>query len=187
MHYQKILEIIKQVTECIKEEETIKFLDIIKKSPRVYVVGAGRSGLMIRAFAMRLVHLGVKIFVVGETVTPALRKGDTLLAISGSGKTALVIETAKAARALKGKVVAVTSDASSPLAKLADLVVTIPSKIGFKEYVHYEVGELMGTTLTPLGTLFEISALVFFESCVAELMRQLGVKEERMKKVHANL
>jgi 6-phospho-3-hexuloisomerase len=53
--------------------------------------------------------------------------------------------------------------------------------------VHYEVGELMGTTLTPLGTLFEISALVFFESCVAELMRQLGVKEERMKKVHANL
>jgi len=187
MYYREILKRITEITERINPQDFEKFIDVIKNSPRVYVVGAGRSGLVAKAFAMRLVHLGIKVFVVGETVTPALREGDTLLAVSGSGKTAIVIETAKAARSLKGKVVAVTSDPESPLAKMADLVVIIPSQIRPKEHVHYEVGELMGSSITPLGTLFEVSTLIFFEACVAELMRQLGVKEEEMKRIHANL
>ena len=96
-------------------------------------------------------------------------------------------EFALQTKAAKGKVAAVTSDAQSPLAKLADLIVIIPSRIRHKEHVHYEVGELLGSALTPLGTLFEVSTLIFFESCVAELMRQLGVKEEEMQKIHANI
>lgn len=187
MHYRKILQKITDITDRINPEEFTKFVQTIKNAPRVYVVGAGRSGLVAKAFAMRLVHLGIKVFVVGETVTPALREGDILLAVSGSGRTALVIETAKAAKALKGKVVAITSDPDSPLAQLADLVVVIPSKTLPKQYFHYEVGELMGPSLTPLGTLFEVSTLIFFEACVAELMRQLGVREEEMRKVHANI
>ena len=187
MHYKEILERIKEITERISEKESVEFINLIKTSPRVYVVGAGRSGLVAKAFAMRLVHLGIKVFVVGETVTPALREGDILLAVSGSGRTAVVVEAAKAAKAARGKVAAVTSDAQSPLAKLADFIVIIPSRIRPKEHVHYEVGELLGSSLTPLGTLFEVSTLIFFESCVAELMRQLGVKEEEMKKIHANI
>ncbi|KPJ68548.1 MAG: 6-phospho 3-hexuloisomerase, partial [Syntrophobacter sp. DG_60] len=75
------------ITDGISPDEFKKFIEIIINSPRIYVVGAGRSGMVARAFAMRLVHLGRKVFVVGETVTPALRKEDTLLAVSGSGKT----------------------------------------------------------------------------------------------------
>jgi len=187
MHYKEILGKIREITDNISEKECVEFINTIKSSPRIYVVGAGRSGLVAKAFAMRLVHLGIKVFVVGETVTPALRAGDTLLAVSGSGRTAVVVEAAKAAKAAKGKVVAITSDSKSPLGKLADLIVIIPSRIRHKEHVHYEVGELLGSTLTPLGTLFEVSTLIFFESCVAELMRQLGVKEEEMQKIHANI
>ena len=187
MHYRKILQKITDITDRIYPEEFAKFVQTVKDAPRIYVVGAGRSGLVAKAFAMRLVHLGIKVFAVGETVTPALREGDILLAVSGSGRTALVIETAKAAKALKGKVIAITSNPDSPLAQLADLVVVIPSKARPKQYSHYEVGELMGSSLTPLGTLFEVSTLIFFEACVAELMRQLGVREEEMRKVHANI
>jgi 6-phospho-3-hexuloisomerase len=187
MHYRKILQKITDITDRIKPEDFFAFVETMKNAPRVYVVGAGRSGLVAKAFAMRLVHLGIKVFVVGETVTPALREGDVLLAVSGSGKTTLVVETAKAAKSLKGKVVAVTSDPQSPLAKLADLLVHIPSEIRDKNHPHYEVGELMGSSLTPLGTLFELPTMIFFETCVAELMRQMNVKEEEMQKIHANL
>ncbi|MDL1956578.1 MAG: 6-phospho-3-hexuloisomerase [Candidatus Desulfofervidus auxilii] len=187
MYYREIIKRIAEITERINPKEFEEFVKTVKNSPRIYVVGAGRSGLVAKAFAMRLVHLGIKVFVVGETVTPALREGDSLLAVSGSGKTAIVVETAKAAKSLKGNVIAVTSDPDSPLAKMANLVVIIPSKIRPKEHVHYEVGELMGSSITPLGTLFEVSTLIFFEACVAELMKQLGVKEEEMKRVHANL
>ena len=77
MHYKEILERIGEITDHISEKECVEFINTIKSSPRIYVVGAGRSGLVAKAFAMRLVHLGIKVFVVGETVTPALRAGDT--------------------------------------------------------------------------------------------------------------
>ena len=56
------------------------------QAPRIFVVGEGRSGLMGRAFAMRLMHLGATSYVVGETITPAIQEHDVLVAISGSGK-----------------------------------------------------------------------------------------------------
>ncbi len=187
MYYREILKEIMNITDRISPDEFREFIEIVINSPRIYVVGAGRSGMVAKAFAMRLVHLGIKVFVVGETVTPALREGDTLLAVSSSGKTALVVETAKAAKSLKGKVVAITSDPDAPLAGLADAIVLIPTKVRPKEYPHYEVGELMGTPFMPLGTLFETSVMIFFEACVVELMNRLGVKEEQMKKIHANI
>jgi len=187
VYYREILQKIMDITDGISPDEFRKFIEIIINSPRIYVVGAGRSGMVTRAFAMRLVHLGRKVFVVGETVTAALRKGDTLLAVSSSGKTTLVVETARAAKSLKGRVVAITSDLNAPLATLADAIVLIPSKVRPREYPHYEVGELMGGRFMPLGTLFEISVLIFFEACVIELMNRLGVKEEQMKKIHANI
>jgi len=54
---------------------------------RIFVVGAGRSGLVARAFAMRLMHLGFSVHVVGETTTPRMDPGDLLIVISGSGET----------------------------------------------------------------------------------------------------
>jgi 6-phospho-3-hexuloisomerase len=187
MYYREILQKIMDITDQINPDEFRKFIKIIINSPRIYVVGAGRSGMVARTFAMRLVHLGIKVFAVGETVTPALREEDTLLAISSSGKTALVVEIAKATKALKGKVVAITSDLDAPLAKLADSMVLIPSKIRPREYPYYEVGELIGAPFMPLGTLFETSVMIFFEACVIELMNKLGVKEEEMEKIHANI
>ena len=57
----------------------------LQNARRIFVVGAGRSGLALRMSAMRLMHLGFDVHVVGEVTAPAISKGDVLLAASGSG------------------------------------------------------------------------------------------------------
>lgn len=166
-----------------------RFTDAVLSAPRLYVTGAGRSQLVAKAFAMRLVHLGRKVFVVGDTVTPALRPGDVLLAVSGTGETTSVVNEARVARELGGRVLAVTARRESALARLAEVVVEIPAQPMRRPVEDYELRRLRGPeeVLTPLGSLFELSALIFFESCVVELMRRLGVAEEDMAREHANL
>lgn len=68
-----IIEHIEGVTECLEEEEINNFIDMILESNRVYVAGAGRSGLIAKAFAMRLMHLDIRVHVIGETITPRLK------------------------------------------------------------------------------------------------------------------
>lgn len=186
-YYPFILGKIKEVTDKISPEDFDNFINLIIKSPRIYIIGAGRSGLIARAFGMRLVHLKKKVFIVGETITPAMRKGDALVAVSGSGKTTWVVETARASKALGGKVAAVTWDPGSELANLANTVVLIKSEPIRREITGYTTRELMGLPPPPLGSLFEISTLIFFEACVLELMNRLSIEEEEMRKIHANL
>jgi len=186
-YYPFILGKIREVTDKISPEDFDNFINLIIKAPRVYIIGAGRSGLIARAFGMRLVHLKKKVFIVGETITPAMRKGDTLIAVSGSGKTTWVVETTRATKALGGKVAAITWDPGSELANLGDIVVVIQSEAIPRKITGYTTRELMGLPLPPLGSLFEISTLIFFEACVLELMNRLGIEEEEMRKIHANL
>lgn len=186
-YYPFILGKIKEITEKISPGDFDNFINLIIKSPRIYIIGAGRSGLVARAFGMRLVHLKKKVFIVGETITPAMRRGDMLIAVSGSGKTTWVVETAKASKALGGKVAAITWDTKSELARFSDIVVQIKSEAIPRKVSGYTTRELMGAPMPPLGSLFEISTLIFFESCVLELMNRLGIQEEEMKKIHANL
>ena len=60
---------------------------------RVFVAGAGRSGLVLRMFAMRLMHFGPTVHVAGDTTTPAISSGDLLLVASGSGTTSGVVNS----------------------------------------------------------------------------------------------
>jgi 6-phospho-3-hexuloisomerase len=187
MHYPFILDKIKEITEKVSDKEFLDFVDCVKKAPRVYIIGAGRSGLVAKAFGMRLVHLKKKVFIVGETITPAMRKGDLLIAVSGSGKTTSVVEVSKASKGLGGKVAGITSNRDSELASLSDRIVLIPSEIIPREVASYDLRNIMGVPLPPMGSLFEISVLIFFEACVLELMKLLGIEEEEMKKIHANI
>ncbi|MEM2574470.1 MAG: 6-phospho-3-hexuloisomerase, partial [Candidatus Jordarchaeales archaeon] len=160
-----MFEICKSISDCIEnvnDEEVNRLVELLidgwKNNKRVFVTGAGRSGLMGRAFAMRLMHLGYEVFVVGETITPAVRKGDILIAISGSGTTKLVLETSKIAKEEIGaKVVAITSYPDSPLGKMADHVVVVKGRTKSDVESDYLSRQMRGehSPLTPLGTLFE--------------------------------
>ncbi|HDO20504.1 MAG: 6-phospho-3-hexuloisomerase [archaeon GB-1867-097] len=155
----------------------------------IFVVGAGRSGLIAKAFAMRLMHLGFHVYVIGETITPAAGKGDVLVAISGSGRTGIVVTVAQVAKQVGVKVVAVTSHPDSPLGKLSDHVVFVPGRTKISDETDYFSRQILGIhePLAPLGTLFEIAAMVFLESIVTELMHRLGKTEEDLRARHATI
>jgi 6-phospho-3-hexuloisomerase len=163
-------------------------IDGLKSNRRIFVVGAGRSGLVVRAFAMRLMHLGFEVFVVGETITPAVTKKDILIAISGSGRTKLVVESSRIAKNDVGAtLVVISSYTDSPLAELADLVVEIRGRTKITEQNDYIQRQIKGEhfPLTPLGTLFESTVLAFLDGLITELMEKTGTEEKDLRERHA--
>ena len=73
-----ILDNIKNAEEFLDEKAIDEFEEIIINSKNIFVTGAGRSGLAAKAFAMRLMHLGLSAYVVGETISPAIYEDDCI-------------------------------------------------------------------------------------------------------------
>lgn len=166
-------------------------VDLLDGTQRIFVAGAGRSGLVGRFFAMRMMHLGDTVHIVGETTTPAVGAGDLLVAISGSGKTPTIVHVAQLAKAAGAHVacLCLKSSANSPLAELSDLVVKLDRRTNDHMRLVYPVSDSsdLRQNLTPMGTVFELATLIYLESVAAELIRRRKVLEQDMKLRHANL
>ncbi len=190
---KEIVEFINKVVEYLKPEQVDALvdalIDVYKREAKVLVIGAGRSGLVGKAFAMRLMHLGFNVYVLGETITPSIGRDDLVVAISGSGRTRLIVTAAEAAKKVNAKIAAITSYPDSPLGKLADIVVEIPGRTKTAPDIDYFARQILGIhePLAPLGTLFEDTALVFLDGVVVELMHRLGKREADLKARHANI
>ena len=185
-----ILENIQSAEEFLDEESIDKFEDIIINAKNVFVTGAGRSGLAAKAFAMRLMHLGLSSYVVGETISPAIYEDDCIIAISGSGETNTIVSAVKIAKNRGSKVLAVTSYSDSTLAGLADGILLVKGRT--KKEVddeNYMKRQIHGnyTSLTPLGTAFELTTLVFLDAIVSELMEKMEQTESDLKARHTVL
>ncbi len=143
---------------------------------RIFIAGAGRSSLVSKFFAMRLMHAGYSVYIVGEIVTPSIRKGDLFLVLSGSGETETMLAFTKAAKKQGAKIALISSKASSTIGDLAD----VTFQIG-KPELYSKV------TAMPMGTTFELSTLLFLESTIAHVIHEKGIPEEEMRTRHANL
>ncbi len=172
---------IRGICSKVSAEEMERLAAAIRAARAVYVAGAGRSGLAMRGFAMRLMHMGIRSFVVGDATTPALQAGDLLVIGSGSGSTASLLAVAGQAIRHGGSLALLTIDAGSPIAKLAGTVVRIPApspKAGAGAAV---------ASRQPMATLFEQSLGVLLDTCIMLLMEASGVSEQAMFQRHANL
>ncbi|MCC6015886.1 MAG: 6-phospho-3-hexuloisomerase [Desulfurococcaceae archaeon] len=191
--YLQISNFISNALSVLKLSQVERFIDTLVKayynSKKVLVMGAGRSGLVGRAFALRLKHLGYDVYVLGDTIVSPVREGDVVVAISGSGRTALIVTAAEAAKRTGAIVVAITSYIDSPLAKIADIVVEVPGRTKISEIEDYFARQVLGIhePLAPLGTLFEDCSMVFLDSVIVELMVRLGKDEEELRSRHANI
>ncbi|WXG43120.1 MAG: 6-phospho-3-hexuloisomerase [Promethearchaeati archaeon SRVP18_Atabeyarchaeia-1] len=189
----EIIESVKKAVTMLIPGQVEAIVDNLMEArdKKILVVGAGRSGLVGKAFAMRLMHLGYQVYVTGETIAPILEPGDVVVAISGSGTTRLVVILSKIAKEERGaKIVAITSYPDSPLGQLADQVAVVVgrTKMARREdsYISRQiVGE--HEPLAPLGTQFEVAAMIFLDGIIAELMHRLGQKEEDLKARHATI
>lgn len=172
-------------------DDFFELVDMVDNARRVFIVGAGRSGLVGRFFAMRLMHLGGVVHMVGDTTTPATGEGDLLVAISGSGKTPTTVHIAHLAKSAGAKVVSISLKAApaTPLADLSDLVIRLDRRTNSHLRLVYTANEAPQerASITPMGTVFELATLVYLESLVAELIRRRQVMEHELKLRHANL
>jgi 6-phospho-3-hexuloisomerase len=176
------------VINRIDKEQKDKMIETIINSKAVFIVGSGRSILIGKAFAMRLMHLGFTVHVVGDVTTPAIKETDCLIAISGSGETKLVTTSAHTAHEIGAAVVSLTANSHSTLGKYSDTIVNINSK-SKEPWDHPMANSLKGNydDLAPMGTLFEDSTHLFLDGLIAEFMYRLGKKEDDLKVRHTIL
>lgn len=177
-----------KTADSLQDAKVDEMIDQILHAKRIFVMGAGRSGLVGRAFAMRLMHLDLPVFVVGETVTPAIEKGDVLVTISGSGETKSVVELARAGKQCGAKLISIVSNHNSSLAKMSDVVVEVKGR-SKAEKIDYLERQVRGEhyTLAPLGTLFETTSMVFLDGAISELMKVTKKDETHLRLRHTSL
>lgn len=149
-------------------------VELLVRAPATFVYGAGRSGIIGRAFAMRLVQVGLQAYVIGESVTPIVRRGDTVFILSGRGESHSSIQAANIVRREGAELIVVTARASSKLAHVATQLIALE----FAEDAEQRM-------LAPLGTLFESASLRLTDALIAEVMRVRGETEESMRRRHA--
>lgn len=177
MDHQKL--ILDRLTTILSETDnsnTTKLLKLVGEAGRIFIGGAGRSLLVSRFFAMRLVHAGYNVSMIGEVVTPAIKAGDLLILVSGSGGTETLLPFVKKAKSVGAKLAVVSMKKSSPMADAADLTIQVGNDNSFPL-----------TKGMPMGSQFELSTLLFLESAISELIFDKGLTEEGMRAIHANL
>ena len=177
MDHQKL--ILDRLTTILSETDksnTAKLLKLVDEAGRIFIGGAGRSLLVSRFFAMRLVHSGYNVNMIGEIVTPAIKSGDLLVLVSGSGGTETLLPFVKKAKSVGAKLVVISMKKSSPMADAADLTIQIGNDNSFPL-----------TKGMPMGSQFELSTLLYLEGAIGDIIEAKRLTEEGMRASHANL
>ena len=175
----EILAELKQTMKHIDDGDAESLVDGISRANKVFVAGGGRSGFMAKSFVMRMMHVGLDAYVVGETVTPNLEADDIFIVGSGSGETQSLAAMTKKAKEIGALVVAVTINPQSTIGKLADVTIEIPAQA--------KAEGNSGKSIQPMGSLFEQSLLLFYDAVILSFMDRKGLSSEIMYGRHANL
>jgi len=164
-----ILDELKRTSEALNNEQAENLVDLIieakRNNKKVYCAGAGRSLLMIRSFSMRLMHLGLRSYVVGETSTPAIEEDDVLIFGSGSGETGVLTIMIKKALKVGAKVALITRDLKSTLGSQSPIILTVPTENGRSGF-------------QPSGSTFEQAMLIVCDAIVLRIIEKEAVLEE---------
>ena len=167
------------LSQAIDFAPLANLIPLIKAADSIFLMGMGRSGLMMKAAAMRLMHLGFRVYVVGETTTPAIGKGDLLIAGSGSGTTKSIVQAATTAKKVDAEVACFTTDSDSALALLSDCMVVLPA--AQKQLANESVSTQYA------GSLFEQALLMAFDALIQVLWKNDGSTAAELWKRHANI
>jgi len=169
-----ILEEVRRTIERLDEPIITEIVEALASSPKIFIYGVGRSGLVGKAFAVRLVQMGLNVHFVGDTTTPIVEKGDLVFIISNTGETMSAVQTANIVRRIGSKVVSITGSSHS--------------KLGIASNIVLELGQPrddLKKRMAPLGTIFELSSMVMLDSMVPLLMARLQQDETSLRRRHA--
>ncbi|WP_405156463.1 6-phospho-3-hexuloisomerase [Paenibacillus sp. FSL K6-0108] len=177
-----ILQELERTLSQIDDSEMQAMAEHILAAEQVFVAGAGRSGLMGKAFAMRLMQMGLRVYVVGETVTPGISPKDFLLLCSGSGETGSLTAMAQKASKAGAPVGLITIKPESTIGQLSNTVVRLQASA--KEDTATAGASV---TIQPMGSLFEQALLLSMDALVLTMMDMKSMTGADMFGRHANL
>ncbi|MCI6660541.1 MAG: 6-phospho-3-hexuloisomerase [Peptoniphilaceae bacterium] len=178
MEEKIILQELEQSLQNLPNDFYESLKEAVQKAPRIFVYGTGRSGFMLKAFAMRLMQIGFTSYVVGETITPSIQKDDLLFLASSSGETPSVVDAAKSAKNAGAKIITITGQKDSSLSVIEEPILRIESGSKF---------ETSKASVQPLGSLFEQALLILLDAFVLHLSSGDKDLNDEMAKQHANL
>ena len=164
----------------INKEKIQELIKLIINNKRIFIAGLGRSGLICKAFAMRLMQIGFTVFIIGETITPAIKSDDLLISVSGSGRTTNSVNIIKKAKDFGAYKFLITSNDDSPMSEIADSFILIPAPTKFQSNID-ETGSQL------IGSLFEQSTFILFECIIDVLSKTLDLERDEIMNRHANL
>jgi 6-phospho-3-hexuloisomerase len=153
----------------------------IAGATRVVLYGVGREGLMMRALAMRLYHLGLDAHVVGDMSCPPVGKGDLLLVSAGPGDFSTVAGLVGVARAAGARTACVTAQPDARVPAMVDRILHIPAQTMADDRAPSPASVL------PMGSLFEGAQFLVFELLVLSLRDITLQTPDAMRARHTNL
>ena len=173
-----INEELRNASSQVGEEQLDEFIKSIESHKRIFVYGTGRTGLMLKALAMRIMQLGYNSFVIGETTTPSVGKGDLLIVASASGETQSVCNAADDATKQGVDVIVITGSQESTLSKNHKPLIQIDTSTKFSE---------SKASIQPLGSLFEQMLLIIFDGIILKMSSKNEGSNKEMAKRHASI
>ena len=171
------------VFDRLPEGAAEPLIEALRTSKCVALHGLGREGLMMRAFTMRLFHLGLNVHVVGDMTTPPVGPGDLLIVSSGPGALASHDALISIAQAAGARVAVITAQPEGATSRRADFRVVLPAQTMADD----QPPSGTSTSVLPMGSLFEFAQLLFFELVVLALRDRIGQTPEGMRARHTNL
>ncbi|GCF94177.1 6-phospho-3-hexuloisomerase [Enterococcus florum] len=179
-HTQAIIEELLSFVPYEREEELERLVHAILQAKSIFLSGAGRSGVAIRGFTNRLLHLGLSVHLVGEISCPRTAQGDLLILGSGSGTTSSLVALAKKAKSNGVTLALLTMDNESEIAQIADVVVVLPG-------VSPKLKENKLTSIQPMGSAFEQLSFLTYDGIILELMARMEETNETMHARHTDM
>jgi len=173
------LDEIRAVLESGTATEVEKLCDEVQAARRIACYGVGREGLMTRALCMRLMHLGFDAHVVGDMTTPHLGQGDLLVVSAGPGAFSTVLALLGVARSAGARTAVVTAQPDGEAPRRADAVIHIRAQT--------MADDRGGTSVLPMGSLYEAAMLIFFDIVSIRLRERTGQSVDGMRSRHTNL
>ena len=165
--------IINELTSMANLFDKTNNTDVVKllsesKNKNIIGLGAGRMGYSLRAFIMRLGHLGYNARMIGDTCIPPVDQNCLILVNSSSGETKSILQLCQIAKEYNATLVSFTSNSSSSIARISDYNILVP-KIDSEQ---------------PMKTISEQFTYLMFDCFANNLAKLLKINIENL---HTNL
>ena len=160
------------------DENSVRALrERLRAATAIGTYGVGREGLVLRGFAMRLYHLGLPSFVIGDMTAPPLQAGGLLVCSAGPGTFSTVAALTGVARTAGAAVAFFTAQERSPRIDMADVTVRLPAQT--------MAGGPASNQL--MGSIYEQALWVLGDAIIDQLLIELELDRAAIARRHTNL